>query len=83
MNSRRMQQLSFLLQVKRDCAGEFEKAGILIPDCSWIYPDESHPTGLCKVDKFPAPWPAKGIAAKGKIPQQFRTGKKIQTASLA
>lgn len=63
-------------QVKRDCAGEFEKAGILIPDCSWIYPDESHPTGLCKVDKFPAPWPAKRVAEEAagtKEPQKSST----------
>jgi len=53
-------------QVKRDCGGEFKKYRIPLPDCSWIYPDESHPTGMCKLSKFPAPWPTKRVASEGK-----------------
>ena len=53
-------------QVKRDCAGEFKNNSLPLIDCSWIYPDESHPSGLCKLSKFPAPWPAKQLASGGK-----------------
>lgn len=55
-------------QVKRDCGGEFKKQGIPLPDCSWIYPDETHPTGLCQLKKFPTSWPSKIVASKGKNP---------------
>lgn len=48
-------------QIKRDCAEDFQKHSIPIPDCSWIYPDETHPTGLCALTTFPAPWPAKRV----------------------
>lgn len=62
-------------QVKRDCAGEFEKQKIPLIDCSWIYPDESHPTGLCKLSKFPAPWPTKQISSGGH-PKATKTNNK-------
>lgn len=52
-------------QVKRDCAEEFESNNLPLIDCSWIYPDESHPNGLCKLSKFPAPWPANQLASGG------------------
>ena len=58
--------LLWFCQVKRDCAEEFESNNLPLIDCSWIYPDESHPNGLCKLSKFPAPWPANQLASGGK-----------------
>ena len=52
-----------ILQVRRDCGGEFEKNRIPMPECSMIYPEDDDPKnkGLCHVTAFPVAWPVKRV----------------------
>ena len=58
---------SRFLQVRRDCGGEFKKNSIPLPVCSWIYPDEDGPNGLCQLSVFPVPWPSRRTDGKNPL----------------
>ena len=50
---------SLCVRIHKNCWKEFNKAGLPLPPCDYVYPeDDNNPTGICEVKKWPASWPA-------------------------
>lgn len=50
---------SLCVRIHKNCWKEFNKAGLPLPPCDYVYPeDDNNSTGICEVKKWPASWPA-------------------------